>query len=72
MDPFDVNETSFQEFYNSPEAEKITGMTIHINTPGDGVFIDTQIEQVSPVLRKQIFLQIASIISTLKKPMELL
>jgi hypothetical protein len=72
MHPFDVNETSFEHVYEHLEGEDIIGMTIHINTPADGYFIDTEIQNLSPPMRKQMFNQLSSLISTYKRLMGLI
>ena len=72
MDPFDVNETSFQEVYDQIEGEDILGLTVHINTSTNGYFIDTEIETLSPPMRKQLLNQLASLVSTYKRLMGLI
>jgi hypothetical protein len=72
VDPFNVNETSFEEVYNHVEGEDILGLTVHINTSTDGYFIDTEIQSLSPPMRKQLFKQLSSLISTYKRLMGLI
>lgn len=72
MDPFSVDETTFDDILQNVKGEDITGMTICINTPKDGCIINTEIENLSPVMRQQLLKQLASLIVTYTRLMKFL
>jgi len=68
MDPFHVNEVSFEDVYEKLDPQSITRLIMSIDVYGsDGYMIDTEIESMTPEMRKQMLNQIMSLITTYQR-----
>jgi hypothetical protein len=68
MDPFHVNEVSFDDLYEKLDPQSITRLIMSIDVYGsDGYMIDTEIESMTPEMRKQMLNQIMTLITTYKR-----